>query len=59
MRLRREIARLQLRDRYESAKAELWAARVTGDSAAEERITPTAIELGTELLKEEVELRHD
>jgi DNA-binding transcriptional MerR regulator len=58
-RLRREIARLQLRERYVSAKAELWAARVNGDGAAEERITPTAIELGAELLKEEVELRHD
>ena len=45
-RLRREITRLQLRERYVSAKAELWAARVSGDAAAEERITPTAIELG-------------
>jgi DNA-binding transcriptional MerR regulator len=58
-RLRREIARLQLRERYVSAKAELWAARVNGDAAAEERITSTAIELGAELLREEVELRHD
>jgi DNA-binding transcriptional MerR regulator len=57
-RLRREIARLQLRERYVSAKAELWAARVKGDAAAEERITPTAIELGAELLKEEAELHH-
>jgi DNA-binding transcriptional MerR regulator len=57
-RLRREIARLQLRERYVSAKAELWAARVNGDAAAEERITPTAIELGAQLLKEEAELTH-
>jgi DNA-binding transcriptional MerR regulator len=59
VRLRREIARLQLRERYVSAKAELWAARVSGDAAAEERISPTAIELGAELLKEEIELHHD
>ena len=58
-RLRAEIARLRLRERYVSAKAELWAARVSGDAAAEERITPTAIELGAALLKEEVELHHD
>jgi MerR family transcriptional regulator, aldehyde-responsive regulator len=57
--LRREIARLQLRQRYASAKADLWAARVSGDLAAEERITPTAIALGAELLKEEVELHDD
>jgi MerR family transcriptional regulator, aldehyde-responsive regulator len=57
-RLRREIARLQLRQRYVSAKAELWAARVSGDAAAEERITPTAIELGAELLNEEAEMHH-
>jgi len=44
--------------RYVSAKAELWAARVSGDAAAEERITPTAIELGAELLNEEAELHH-
>jgi len=31
---RREIARLQLRERYVSAKAELWGARVNGDAAA-------------------------
>jgi DNA-binding transcriptional MerR regulator len=58
-RLRREIARLQLRERYVSTKADLWAARVSGDAAAEERLIPTAIELGAELLKEEVELHHD
>jgi MerR family transcriptional regulator, aldehyde-responsive regulator len=58
-RLRRQIARLQLRQRYVSAKAELWAARVNGDPAAEERITPTAIELGADLLREEIELHHD
>jgi MerR family transcriptional regulator, aldehyde-responsive regulator len=57
-RLRREIARLQLRQRYVSAKAELWAARVSDDLAAEQRIAPTAIELGAQLLKEEVELHH-
>jgi MerR family transcriptional regulator, aldehyde-responsive regulator len=48
-RLRREITRLQLRERYVSAKAELGAARVNGDAVAEERITPTAIALGAEL----------
>jgi MerR family transcriptional regulator, aldehyde-responsive regulator len=58
-RLRREIARLQLRQRYVAAKAELWAARVSGDPAAEERIAPAAVELGAQLLKEEVELHHD
>ncbi len=58
-RLRREISRLQLRERYVSAKAELWAARMCGDVAAEKRITPTAIALGAELLKEEAELHHD
>lgn len=58
-RLRRDIARLQLRERYVSAKAELWAARVSGDSAAEERVTPTAIALGAELLKEVAGPQHD
>jgi DNA-binding transcriptional MerR regulator len=58
-RLRREIARLQLRQRYVSAKAALWAARVSGDAAAEQRITPTAIGLGAELLKEEADPHHD
>jgi DNA-binding transcriptional MerR regulator len=58
-RLRREIARLQLRQRYVSAKAELWAARVSGDAAAEERITPTVIALGAELLKEEAGTHND
>jgi MerR family transcriptional regulator, aldehyde-responsive regulator len=57
-RLRREIARLQLRERYVSAKVELWEARVSGDTLAEERITPTAIALGAELLKEEVQPNH-
>ena len=39
-RLRGEIARLRLRQRYVSAKAELWAARERGDAAAEADIAP-------------------
>ena len=52
-RLRSEIARLQLRQQYVSAKAELWAAREHGDTAAEAAITPTVIALSAELLNEE------
>src|SRR6201987_2807901 len=44
-RLRREIARLRLRERYVSAKAELWAAREQGDAAAEAVIRATVREL--------------
>jgi MerR family transcriptional regulator, aldehyde-responsive regulator len=57
-RLRREIARLRLRQRYVSAKAELWAAREQGDAAAEAAVSATVIELAAQLLREEADVRH-
>ena len=58
-RLRGEIARLRLRERYVSAKADLWAARHSGDAAAEAAVTPKVIELGAQLLHEEVRRSDD
>ena len=52
-RLAAEIDRLQLRRRYVAAKAQMWAARQRGDSAAEERLIPDVIALGNELLEDE------
>jgi len=57
-RLRCEIARLRLRKRYVSAKAELWAARERCDAAAESAFTATVHELTAQLLREEADLRH-
>src|ERR1700722_530475 len=57
-RLRGEIARLGLRQRSVSAKAELWAAREQGDAAAETAISATVHELVAQLLREEADLRH-
>jgi DNA-binding transcriptional MerR regulator len=58
-RLHDEIARLQLRERYVSAKAKLWAAKEHGDDDAEAAITPVVIELATRLLTEEADLHHE
>src|SRR6201998_106312 len=57
-RLRAEIARLRLRERYVAIKADLWGARERGDAAAEQRIIPIALDLSARLLTEEVELNH-
>jgi MerR family transcriptional regulator, aldehyde-responsive regulator len=54
-RLRREIARLQLRERYVSAKAELWTAKVQRDTAAEAAITPPVVDLIEQLLRDEAQ----
>jgi DNA-binding transcriptional MerR regulator len=53
-RLADEIVRLQLRQRYVSAKAELWTAKEIGDAAAEAAITPTVLTLSAQLLSEQV-----
>ena len=52
-RLHDEISRLRLRERYVTAKARMWAARERGDTAAEQEIIPTVIELGGRLLDDE------
>jgi DNA-binding transcriptional MerR regulator len=57
-RLRAEIARLLLRERYVAIKAELWAARERGDTAAEQRIIPNALDISARLLTEEAGLNH-
>ena len=57
-RLRGEIARLRLRERYVSTKAELWAAKEQGDAAAQAAISATVIELAAQLLSEEADVRH-
>src|ERR1700742_3738448 len=57
-RLRGEIARLRMRERYVSPKAELWAPRKQGDAAAQAAISATVIELGAKLLREQADLRH-
>jgi DNA-binding transcriptional MerR regulator len=49
-RLRDEISRLRLRERYVTAKARMWAARERGDTEAEQEIIPTVIELAGRLL---------
>ena len=48
--LRAEIARLQVRERYVAAKAQMWAARERGDDAAEQALVPDIIALADELL---------
>lgn len=53
VRLEREIKRLQLRRRYVAAKADMWAARVDGDTAAEEQLIGRLTDLGNRLLSEE------
>ena len=53
LRLDKEIKRLQLRRRYVAAKADMWAARVRGDTQAEEQLVPKLIDLGSKLLTEE------
>jgi DNA-binding transcriptional MerR regulator len=52
-RLRNEIGRLRLRERYVTAKARMWAARERGDTDAEQEIIPTVIELAGRLLDDE------
>ena len=52
-RLTAEIARLQVRQRYVAAKAQLWAARERRDTTTEEALIPDIIALGAELLSEE------
>lgn len=52
-RLRDEIARLQLRERYVSAKASMWAARERGDADAERDVVATVLDLGARLLADE------
>lgn len=51
--LRDEIGRLRLRERYVTAKAKMWAAREAGDAAAERDVIPTVIDLGARLLQDE------
>jgi MerR family transcriptional regulator, aldehyde-responsive regulator len=58
-RLRDEIARLYLRERYVAIKAEMWAARERGDSPAEQRVIPILRDLAAQLLTEEAALHHD
>jgi MerR family transcriptional regulator, aldehyde-responsive regulator len=57
-RLRAEIARLRLRERYVATKAELWAARARGDTATEQRIIPIALDISARLLTEQAGLHH-
>jgi DNA-binding transcriptional MerR regulator len=57
-RLRAEIARLQLRERYVAVKAELWAARERADSAGEQRLIPIATDISARLLADEAGLSH-
>lgn len=57
-RLGAEIERLTLRRRYVAAKAALWAARVDGDTAAEQAVIPTIIELSDTLLEQEAHHAH-
>ncbi|MCV7213811.1 MerR family transcriptional regulator [Mycobacterium crocinum] len=52
-RLADDIARLQVRQQYVAAKAQLWAARERGDTAAEDALVPGIIALGAELMSEE------
>ncbi|WP_264001129.1 hypothetical protein, partial [Mycolicibacterium gadium] len=52
-RLADDIARLQVRQKYAAAKAQLWAARERGDTAAEEALVPDIIALGAQLISEE------
>jgi DNA-binding transcriptional MerR regulator len=52
-RLHDEISRLRLRERYVTAKAQMWAARERGDTDAERDIIPTVIELAGRLLDDE------
>lgn len=53
LRLDREIRRLQLRRRYVAAKADTWAARLDGDTEAEQQLIPKLTDLGSRLLTEE------
>jgi DNA-binding transcriptional MerR regulator len=52
-RLADDIARLRLRRRYVAAKAQMWAARERGDTAAEQAMIPEITALGAQLLAEE------
>jgi MerR family transcriptional regulator, aldehyde-responsive regulator len=58
-RLRAEIARLRLRERYVAIKAELWAAKERSDTATEQRIIPIALDISARLLTEQAELNRD
>jgi MerR family transcriptional regulator, aldehyde-responsive regulator len=58
-RLRGEIERLQLREHYVSTKAEMWAAREHGGTAAEAALTPTIVDLITRLRNEEANQSND
>ena len=52
-RLADDIARLQVRQKYVAAKAQLWEARERGDTSAEEALVPDIIALGAQLISEE------
>ena len=52
-RLADDIARLQVRQQYVAAKAQLWAARERGDTTTEDALVPGIIALGAELMSEE------
>ncbi|MGW0158567.1 MerR family transcriptional regulator [Mycobacterium sp. NPDC003323] len=52
-RLGEQIARLELRRRYVAAKARMWGARADGNTAAEQQIIRTVIELSDRLLEQE------
>ncbi len=49
-RLHTEISRLQLREKYVCAKAQMWAARERGDDAGAQRLIPQLLELSERLL---------
>ncbi|WP_445170023.1 MerR family transcriptional regulator [Mycolicibacterium sp. Dal123E01] len=53
-RLADDIARLQVRQRYATLKAQMWAAREHGDAAAEQAVIPEITALGAHLISEEV-----
>jgi MerR family transcriptional regulator, aldehyde-responsive regulator len=55
-RLRAEIARLKLRERYVAVKAELWAARERADSAGEQRLISIVAKISARLLADEAGL---
>jgi len=57
-RLRIEIARLHLRERYVSLKAELWAARERNDRAAEEQLMPEVLVLAGMLITDSTQTNH-
>jgi hypothetical protein len=57
-RLRAEITRLKLRERYAAVKAELWPARERADSADEQRLIPIVADISARLLADKAGLSH-